>query len=973
MQASDETLQTLAVILAQTNSPEDAKRKAAEKYLHDVERQPGYSILLLRLLTVQGLDPTVQQIASIIFKNFVKTYWKNTEEDVVINQNDRQQIKQVIVDLMLNVPHAVQKQLSEALSIISSMDFPDKWRDLLPSLVKKLDTQDFKVINGVLETAHSIFRRFEYQFKSDAVLAELKYILDHFQEPLLKLFQVTSQLVQTHINNAGNLKVLFSSLLIMLKIFHSLCFVELPEYFEDHLDQWMSEFHKYLIFESNFPELVSDNEEDPGFLQQVQSAICENLKLFIGKYEEEFVKYLPTFVEDVWKLLIKVGPQPKNDDLVTSAIAFLASVAQAPEGQGSELFKEPTVLKHICEKVVIPNVRFRDSDVEQFKDNPQEYIRRDIEGSDNDTRRRSACELVKALRKYYENQVTQIFSAYIGEMLQKYSANMKENWREKDAAMYLVMALTVTSSTTSGGVTRVNPLVDVVSFFAAHVLPELQGRMSKSPVLKADALKFATVFRRQLPKEAFGALMPLCVGLLEHKSEVVHTYAAIAIDRLLTVKIDTASVVGKDELRPFLQPLLGNLFKLLHSPETKENDYLMKAVMRAVNVAKENMAPLAEDCLKQLNLVLARVYKNPTNPAFTHYLFEAIAVLVKQVTEANPAAIQSFEVLLFPVFQSILAEDITELAPYVFQLLSFLLEIRGQGIPQVYGNILPSLLAQPLWARPGNVPALVRLLQAYMRQAPQLFAGDHLTATLGVFQKLIASNSTDHEGYYLLESVVEFLPPSHFQQHLGVIFTLIFTRLQKCKSLKFIRSFLVFLSLFIAKHGANVVLDQIDAIQPKLFYMVLDSIWIPNVQKVSGMIERKLCCIAMTKLLTDCPKMLTETYFPLWGKLLLALMAMFEMPEDESVPSDAADDYVEVEETAGYSAAFSPLIYAQKQNIDPFPDIKPKHFLALSLQKLSQAHPSKFGPIIQQSLPQEALKLLMGYFQSAQLQQPYLS
>ena len=82
--------------------------------------------------------------------------------------------------------------------------------------------------------------------------------------------------------------------------------------------------------------------------------------------------------------------------------------------------------------------------------------------------------------------------------------------------------------------------------------------------------------------------------------------------------------------------------------------------------------------------------------------------------------------------------------------------------------------------------------------------------------------------------------------------------------MKFIRSFLVFLALFIGRHGASPVVQQIDSIQPRLFNMVLESLWVPNIQKVSGNIERKMCAIAMIKLLTDCPAMLTDTYFPAW-------------------------------------------------------------------------------------------------------------
>ena len=47
--------------------------------------------------------------------------------------------------------------------------------------------------------------------------------------------------------------------------------------------------------------------------------------------------------------------------------------------------------------------------MELFEDNPEEYIRRDLEGSDVDTRRRAACDLVKGLSRFFEPQITTIF------------------------------------------------------------------------------------------------------------------------------------------------------------------------------------------------------------------------------------------------------------------------------------------------------------------------------------------------------------------------------------------------------------------------------------------------------------------------------------------------------------------------------------------------------------------------------------
>ncbi|OWR48141.1 putative Exportin-2 [Danaus plexippus plexippus] len=54
-----------------------------------------------------------------------------------------------------------------------------------------------------------------------------------------------------------------------------------------------------------------------------------------------------------------------------------------------------------------------ESDIELFEDNPEEYVRRDIEGSDVETRRRAACDLVRALATHYEDKMMAIFGQYV--------------------------------------------------------------------------------------------------------------------------------------------------------------------------------------------------------------------------------------------------------------------------------------------------------------------------------------------------------------------------------------------------------------------------------------------------------------------------------------------------------------------------------------------------------------------------------
>ena len=72
---------------------------------------------------------------------------------------------------------------------------------------------------------------------------------------------------------------------------------------------------------------------------------------------------------------------------------------------------------------MVPNVRLREEDEELFQMNYVEFIRRDIEGSDLDSRRRIACELLKGIATNYKQQVTEIVSAQIQHLLTSFAAN----------------------------------------------------------------------------------------------------------------------------------------------------------------------------------------------------------------------------------------------------------------------------------------------------------------------------------------------------------------------------------------------------------------------------------------------------------------------------------------------------------------------------------------------------------------------
>lgn len=50
---------------------------------------------------------------------------------------------------------------------------------------------DFLAINGALQTIHSLVKRYRYEFKSNELWTEIKYVLTQLAQPLTDLLVVS--------------------------------------------------------------------------------------------------------------------------------------------------------------------------------------------------------------------------------------------------------------------------------------------------------------------------------------------------------------------------------------------------------------------------------------------------------------------------------------------------------------------------------------------------------------------------------------------------------------------------------------------------------------------------------------------------------------------------------------------------------------------------------------------------------------
>ncbi|KAI5449860.1 importin-alpha export receptor [Naganishia albida] len=991
MEATTENLSMLSTLLTQSLSPLPEVRHPAEKNLNSTELQPGFLLLVLSLVKDDRAALDVRQAAGVYFKNVVRKRWS---EETEISEFDRTAVKSQLVPIMVSLstpggPAAkLQSQIGEAVAEIASVDFPERWPNLLDDMVNSLSPDNFTINNGVLTTAHSIFKQWRSQFRTDHLFLTIKHVLDKFCDPYYALFQRVDQLLfntATPLPTGTSLQELAQTLLLLLELFHDFTCQDLPEFFEDNLNVFMGDVSKasagtatgeefgligkYLRWER--PELLGEDDDDvPGPIQKVRAAICEIAQLFALKYSDDFPQ-LGMFVSGVWQMLGTVGMGTRDDQLVSKSLGFLSVVVKM--GSHRSLFEAQSTLENFVDRIILPNMVMRTHEEEMFEDDPLEYIRQDLEPStENDTRRQAATDFTRALMQLFESQITGIVGGHINNYLQQYTANPAENWKSKDTAIYLLTSIASRGSTLHQGVTSVNALVNVVEFFTNNVFADLQAEPSAvHPILQVDAIKYLFTFRNQLTKEQLISVLPLLVRHLESTNYVVSSYAAITIERILFIKQNGLVLFTQADVRPFAESILMACFRNIESGSTPEkiaeNDYLMKCVMRVIITARQSLTPAYQAILARLVAIIGETSKNPSNPRFNQYNFESISALIRFVSAGTPDAVAHFEAALFPPIQYMLSADVSEFIPYAFQICSQLLELHPvTTLPSAYENLLGPLLHAALWESRGNVPALVRLWKALiLRGADVITKNNQVQGLLGIFQKLVASKNTDVYGFDLIGVMYEAVPISVMTPFTKTVLMLILNRLQTGKTPAFSQSFARFFLLLCAipNVGPTFLVEQLQAIQPGLASQILENVILPETRKMP-IKDRKVVAVGLTRLLTDGDVLLQPTTVSAWPMVLEAVLDIFNLSQDLQSTETTEDlDSLDPEEST-FQASFSKLGASESRARDPVEGVPDaKLFLSKQLAAASARNPGKFASFMQ-AVPQESLAPFVAYMQS---------
>ncbi|KAN0129953.1 Armadillo-type fold [Lactarius tabidus] len=440
--------------------------------------------------------------------------------------------------------------------------------------------------------------------------------------------------------------------------------------------------------------------------------------------------------------------------------------------------------------VVVPNLALRMRDIETFQDTSLEYI--------------PAANAVKVLGGVGpdgESAMTGVALEWIGRALAEASAarDGDDGWKNKDAAAYLFEAVA-----------------------------------TRSGKLAVDAIQYLYTFRYQLTKEQLASVLLLLLNRLESQEVVVYTYAAVALDRILSMGAGGSTTLMFSDVQPFASQLLVKLGVQNNPERTAENDFLMRFIITAL--AGEYVT-----VLQRLIDILRKVPPNPSNPNFDQYIFESISGLIQFIGASVPDSIAVFEPALFPSFAEILQKDIdhADAAP---------------GVPVNYRALLLFLLTPAM---------LVALLRAFLtrdgRGEPAHVVAGHCAAEAGTEQgERRLGLRAPAERRVTFPSV---RAAAVFRQ---IIMTLL-TRMQQNKTNNYVYYFLHFLLYLLAINVDDLTPDYliqtVDEIQSGLWSQITSNFIVPQISQLV-LKDRRVVAVGLTRPLTQSTLSLPEAKVP---------------------------------------------------------------------------------------------------------------
>ena len=373
----------------------------------------------------------------------------------------------------------------------------------------------------------------------------------------------------------------------------------------------------------------------------------------------------------------KVQPIKSCEKLFRATVKYIGEMTNV---KSKNEFVKNNLMK-IFDILILPNIAITQEDEDEYEDDPDAYIKNDLEESDVETRRRYCMKFVQQLSKKYPQEVGSLIGNYVNSFIAEYQANRESNWTRMTSLLNLLVTASISSYTYKSGATEINiSPADLWNYVSQLALPELQEpQINNLPILKATCIKFVYMFRNQIDDQYAQTFVQLFIQFLDSDSIVNKSYAAACIEKfLLKRNAQNQPVITCDNIQDdVVSGLLTNLCKFL---DEYRNLYAIRTLYRTIQIAKHKIVNFSE----QLGQVLSKFIQDIANdqgdqsPNYVYILFETTALVLRNIA-GNQEQMMKVQELLTPSLNFIVQNHNTELIGYAFQIYALFVASSQQA------------------------------------------------------------------------------------------------------------------------------------------------------------------------------------------------------------------------------------------------------------------------------------------------------
>ena len=192
------------------------------------------------------------------------------------------------------------------------------------------------------------------------------------------------------------------------------------------------------------------------------------------------------------------------------------------------------------------------------------------------------------------------------------------------------------------------------------------------------------------------------------------------------------------------------------------------------------------------------------------------------------------------------------------------------------------------------------------------------------------------------------------------IFNVLLMRLQSSKTTKFSTGFLKLIYTLVCTmkpaNFAQLMIDCLDSIQPKLFFMVMQGVLLKELPQITSASDRKACGVALTKILTTTTAFTQNpAYLELWPTITTEILKICQAPltKDKTHLVEDQEELLALDaDEAGYQSAFARLHSIAKTEVDLTSDV-PDLKAFVKMQFAGALNSPNVRNILSQQLPPE--------------------